>query len=135
MPMHFLHLFPKTNIMNFNVIGNVQEQAIVCKLNYHMSGVRQCIEHMYGALFNLFHLLKTPHQIKLFNAGLTAYCPGVISFYILYCYICLNSSACKAIFETTPQTLEQNILFDEELQVYVPNHNQVYDYHILNLIL
>jgi hypothetical protein len=67
-----------------------------------MSGVRQSIEHMYGALFNIFHLLKMPRQIKLFNDGQTAYRLGVICFFILNFYICLNGSVCNAMFDTTP---------------------------------
>ena len=97
-----------------------------------MSGARQSIEHMYGALFNLFHLLKTPRQIKLFNDGQTAYRLGVICFFILNCYTCLNGSACNAMFDTTPPSLEQYLPLDEELQVYVPNDALLYDYYILN---
>ena len=76
-----LHIIHMTIITHFNVVGNMQEQAIICKLNFRMSSVRQSIVHMYGALFNLFNLIKTPCQIKLFNDGQTAYCLGVIWFY------------------------------------------------------
>jgi hypothetical protein len=42
----FLNIIHTTIIMRFNVMGNVDEQAIIRKLNYRMSGVRQSIEHM-----------------------------------------------------------------------------------------
>jgi hypothetical protein len=93
----FLNIIHTTIIMHFNVMGKVDEQAIIHKLNYRMSGVRQSIEHMYGALFNLFHLLKTPCQIKLFNDGQTAYRLGVICFLIINCYTCMNGSACNSM--------------------------------------
>jgi hypothetical protein len=128
----FLHIIHTTIITRVNIVGNMQKQAIICKLNSHMSGGRQCIEHMYGELFNLFHLLKTLHQMKLFSSGQTAYCLRVISLFILNCYTCLNGSACNSMFETTPPTLEQYIPLDEELQLYVPNDNLIYDYYILN---
>jgi len=128
----FARIIHTTIITRFNVVGNVAEQAIICKLNFRMSGVRQSIEHMYGALFNLFHLLKTPRQIKLFNDDQTAYRLGVICFFILNCYTCLKGSACNAMFNTTPPSLEQHIPLDEELQVYVPNDALLYDYYILN---
>jgi hypothetical protein len=110
----------------------VDEQAIIRKLNYRMSGVRQSIEHMYGAMFNLFHLLKTPRQTKLFNDGQTAYRLGVVCFFILNCYTCMNGSACNSMFETTPPTLEQYLPLDEELQLYAPNDNLIYNFYILN---
>ncbi len=35
-------------------------------------------------------------------------------------------------FETTPPTMEQCIPLDEELQLYVPNDNLIYNNYILN---
>jgi hypothetical protein len=46
-----------------------------------MSGVRQSIEHLYGQLFNLFHLLKTPCQFNFYNNSQLAYHTGVVSFF------------------------------------------------------
>jgi hypothetical protein len=68
----------------------------------------------------------------LFNDGQTAYCLGVVCFFILNCYTCMNGSACNSMFETMPPTLEQYIPLDEELQLYVPNNNLIYNYYILN---
>jgi hypothetical protein len=83
---------------------------------------------MYGAMFNLFHLLKIPCQVKLFSDGQTACRLGVISFFILNGYTCLNGSACNAMFETTPPMFDQYLPLDEELQVYIQNNNIVYEY-------
>jgi hypothetical protein len=128
----FLNIIHTTIITRFNVVGNLDEQAIIRKLNYRMSGVRQSIEHMYGAMFNLFHLLKTPRQIKLFNDGQTTYRLGVVCFFILNCYTWMNGSTCNSMFETTPPTLEQYLPLDEELQLYIPNDNLIYNFYILN---
>jgi hypothetical protein len=100
-------------------------------MNYHMSGIRQSIEHMYGNFFNLFWLLKTPRQIQLHNDGQLSYRLGVISFFILNCYTCLNGSACNSMFGTTPPTLQEYIPLEEELQQYISNNDIVYDFYIL----
>jgi hypothetical protein len=49
-----------TIIACYNLVGTIEEIEFLCRLNYRMSGVWQSIEHMYGSLFNLFWLLKTP---------------------------------------------------------------------------
>jgi len=49
-------------------------------------------DHMYGALFNLFHLLKMPRQFRLFHDAETAYRTGVVCFFLLNCYTCFNGS-------------------------------------------
>jgi hypothetical protein len=61
-----------------------------------------------------------------------AYRLGFICFFILNCCTCWNGSACNAMFDTTPPSLEQYLPLDEELQVYVPNDALLYDYYILN---
>jgi hypothetical protein len=66
-----------TIITCYDLVGTVEEQQMLCQLNFRMSTV----EHMYGQLFNLFHLLKTPHQLKLYNNGQLAYRTGVVSFF------------------------------------------------------
>jgi hypothetical protein len=70
-----------TIITHYDLVGTAEEQQMLCRLNFRMSGARQSIEHMYGQLFNLFHLLKTPHQFKLYNDGQLAYHTGAVSFF------------------------------------------------------
>jgi len=70
-----------TIITRYDLVGTAEEQQMLRRLNFRMSGVRQSIEHMYGQLFNLFHLLKTPRQFKLYNNGQLAHRTGVISFF------------------------------------------------------
>jgi hypothetical protein len=117
-----------TIVVRFNIVGDAAEQEFLRRLNYRMSGVRQGVEHMYGALFNL----KTTRHIKLFRYGETAYRLGVISFFILNCYTCLNGSTCNSMFDTTPPTLEEYLPVDEELQLYVANDQAEYEYYILD---
>jgi hypothetical protein len=69
-----------TIIAKHLLVGNKEEWHFIKRLNYHMSGVRQSIEHMYGALFNLFRLLKMSRQFWLYHSGETAYQTGVIFF-------------------------------------------------------
>jgi len=42
------------------LVGNREQRRYIKRLNFWMSGVWHSVEHMYGALFNLFHLLKMP---------------------------------------------------------------------------
>ena len=120
-----------TIIARYNLVGTPEEIDFLGKLNYRMSGIRQSIEHMYGILFNLFRLLKTPRQIQLYNDGQLSYRLGVISFFILNCYTCLNGSACNSMFNTTPPNLQDYLPLDEVLEEYVPNNDIVYNFYIL----
>ena len=70
-----------TIISRYELIGNDEENELLRKMNYQMSGIRQSIEHMHGQLFNLFRLLKTPRQFKLYNDGDFAYHVGVVCFF------------------------------------------------------
>jgi hypothetical protein len=80
-------------IAQYDLIGHQQEMEFLRRLNFRMSGIRQSIEHMYGQLFNLFMLLKTPCQFKLYNYGQLAY---------HNCYTTLNGSPCNSMFSTEP---------------------------------
>jgi hypothetical protein len=119
-----------TIIARFDLIGNQQEMDFLRRLNFRMPGVRQSIEHMYGQLFNLFRLLKTPRQFKLFNDGQIAYHVGVICFFIINCYTCLNGSPCNSMFSTEPPSLQDYLPLDEPIHHYVPNDAIVYNYYI-----
>jgi len=121
-----------TIIARFDHIGNQQEMDFLRRLNFWMLGVRQSNEHMYGQLFNLFRLLKTPRQFKLFNDGQIAYRVGVICFFILNCYTCLNGSPCNSMFSTEPPSLQDYLPLDEPIHHYVPNDAIVYNYYVLD---
>jgi hypothetical protein len=53
-----------TIISCYELIGDNKEVELLSKINFRMSAICQSIEHMYGQLFNLFHLLKTLRQFK-----------------------------------------------------------------------
>jgi hypothetical protein len=128
----FQHLNHATIIARYDLIGTIEEIEFLRRLNFRMSGIRQSIEHMYGQLFNLFRLLKTPHQFKLFNDGQLAYHVGVISFFILNCYTCLNGSPCNSMFNTEPPSLQDYLPLDEQLHHYVPNDDIIYNFYNLD---
>ncbi len=75
-------IFQKINhttiISRYKLVGTQEEIEFLRRLKFRMSGIGQSIEHMYGQLFNLFRLLKTPRQFKLYNGGQLAYRVGVI---------------------------------------------------------
>ncbi len=56
----FQHINHATIITRYDLIGTREEIDFHQRLNFRMSGIHQSIEHMYGQLFNLFQLLKTP---------------------------------------------------------------------------
>jgi hypothetical protein len=120
-----------TIIAKHPLVGTIEEQQVIKRLNFRMSGVRQSIEHMYGALFNLFHLLKMPRQFRLLYDAETAYRTGVVCFFLLNCYTCFNGSACNSMFETFPPTIEEYLPLDEQLLPYNPGDNN-YDFYVLN---
>ena len=72
-----------TIVARYDLVGTDEEIELYRKLNYRMSGVRQSIEHMYGQLFNLFRLLKTPRQHQIFRGGDSAYRLGIVCFLLL----------------------------------------------------
>ena len=72
-----------TIISRYELIGNDDEIELLNKINFRMSCIRQLIEHMYGQLFNLFHLLKTPRQFKLYNDGDFTYRVGIVCFFFI----------------------------------------------------
>ena len=118
-----------TIIARYDHIGTREEMEFLQRLNFRMSGIRQSIEHMYGQLFNLFRLLKTPRQFKLYNDGQLAYRVGVICFFILTCYTCLNGSPCNSMFNMEAPSLQQYLPLHEPLQHYIPNDDIVYNFY------
>jgi hypothetical protein len=79
----FMSLNYATILAKYNLMGNVEVDNLIRKLNRRISGVRQAIELMYGQLFNPFSLLQAKWQIKIFRDATLAYRLGVISFFIL----------------------------------------------------
>ena len=118
-----------TIVAKHPLVGNREQRRYIKRLNFRMSGVRQSIEHMYGALFNLFHLLKMPRQFRLFHDAETAYRTGVVCFFLLNCYTCFNGSACNSMFEMFPPTIEEYLPLDEQLLPCLPGDNN-YDFYI-----
>jgi hypothetical protein len=128
----FQNINHTTIISRYELVGTVEEMEFLRRLNFRMSGIRQSIEHMYGQLFNLFRLLKTPRQFKIYNDGQLAYRVEVISFFILNCYTCLNGSPCNSMFNTVAPSLQEYLPLHEPLQHYIPNDDVTYNFYILD---
>jgi hypothetical protein len=101
----FLNINHSTIICQYDLVGPLEQQRLIRRLNFHMSGIRQSIEHMYGQLFNLFQLLQTKRQFKILRDGDLAYHLGVVCFFMLNCYTCFNGSPCNSMFNSMPPTL------------------------------
>jgi hypothetical protein len=116
---------------NLNLFAQ-QEQDFIRRLNFHLSGVRQSIEHMYGQLFNFFRLLKQPCQFVLLHDAELAYRTAVSCFFILNCYTCFNGSPCNSMFSKFPPTLQEYLPLEEEIIQYRRNDNIIYDFYQFN---
>jgi hypothetical protein len=101
---------------------------LIRKLNHRMSGVQQSIELMYGQLFNLFHLLQAKWKIKILWNATLAYRLGVICFFILNCYTCLNGSPCNSMFNSFAPDIQDYLPLDEELVPYVDDDAAIYKF-------
>jgi hypothetical protein len=128
----FMNLNYATILAKYDLVGNVEVDNLIRKLNHRMSGVRQAIELMYGQLFNLFHLLQAKWQIKIFHDVTLAYHLGVISFFILNCYTCLNGSPCNSMFNSFAPTIQDYLPLEENLVPYVNNDALLYNFYILD---
>ena len=73
-----------------------------------------------------------PRQFKLYHEGQLAYRVGVICFFILNCYTCLNGSPCNSMFNTEPPMLEEYLPLLEPLQHYIQNDDIEYNFYILD---
>jgi hypothetical protein len=132
----FMHLNYATILAKYDLVGNAETDFLICKLNRRMLGIRQSIELMYGQLFNLFHLLQTKWQIKILRDATLAYRLGVISFFILNCYTCLNGSPCNSMFDSFAPTIQEYIPLDEDIVHYVDNDAIIYNfYQIVKLFI
>ncbi len=114
------------------MVDTEEQKKLIRKLNFRMSGIRQSIEHMYGLLFNLFHLLQMKRQFKILHDRKLSYRLGLVCFFLLNCYTCLNGSACNSMFNTFPPTLEQYLPVDEELEKYSDNDDFVYNFYVID---
>ena len=63
----FMHLNHATILAKYDLVGNAEADVLIKKLNQRMSGIRQSIEHMYGAFFNLFRWFEVKRQFKIFQ--------------------------------------------------------------------
>jgi hypothetical protein len=128
----FMHLNYATILAKYDLVGNAEVDHLIRKLNRRMSGIRKSIELMYGQLFNLFRLLQTKWQIKIFRDATLAYRLGVISFFILNCYTCLNGSPCNSMFNSFAPSIQEYLPLDEELVHYDENDAIIYNFYLID---
>ncbi len=128
----FMNLNHATILAKYDLVGNAEADYLIKKLNYRMSGIRQSIEHMYGAFFNLFRLFEVKRQFKIFRDATSAYRLGVIGFFILNCYTCFNGSACNSMFDSFCPTIQEYLPLDEELVPYIDADNAIYNFYVLD---
>ncbi len=125
----FLNVNHSTIICRYDSVSPLEEQRLMRRLNFCMSGIRQSIEHMYGQMFNLFQLLQTKRQFKILRDGDLAYRLGVVFFFMLNCYTCFNGSPCNSMFNSMPPTLQNFLPLDEELNLFIESDNYIYDFY------
>ncbi len=70
----FMNLNYATILAKYDLVGNKEADYFIRRLNFQMPGIRQSIEHMYGAFFNLFRLFEVKWHFKIFCGATTAYC-------------------------------------------------------------
>ena len=100
-----------TILAKYDYVDNDEVDYLIKRLNHHMSGIRQLIEMMYGAFFNLFSLFASKRDFKFFRGATSAYRLGVIGFFILKCYTGLNGSVCNSIFDSFAPTIQEYLPF------------------------
>ena len=128
----FMNLNYSTILAKYDLVGNDDADYLIRKLNFRMSGIRQSIEHMYGAFFNLFRLFEVKRHFKIFHDATSAYHLGVIGFFILNCYTCFNGSACNSMFDSLSPTIQEYLPLDEELIPYEDDDIAIYNFYVLN---
>jgi hypothetical protein len=128
----FMNLYHVTILAKYDIVGNAEADYLIKKLNYRMSGKRQSIEHIYGALFNFFHLFEVKRQFKIFHVATSDYHLGVIGLFTLNCYTCFNGSACNSMFDSLCPTIQEYLPLDEELVPYIDADNAIYNFYVLD---
>ena len=95
-----------------------------------MNSLRQAIELGFGLLFHLFKILENKHAFRLLRDGRKAYRLGVVCFFLMNTYTCLNGNVVSSsFFDTQPPTLAEYIPLDEVLDEYNIDEPQlVFDY-------
>ena len=83
-----------------------------------LASIRQPVELQYGLFFNVFRLFRNRNAFKLFNNAKHAYRLGVVGFFLLNCYTCLNGSVVNSFYNSRAPTLEEYIPLDEILELY-----------------
>ncbi len=128
----FLNVNHSTIICRYDLVGTPEENMLIPRLNFHMSGIRQAIEHMYGQMFNPFQLLQTKPQLKILRDGDLAYHLGRFCFFMLDCYPCFNGSPCNSMFNSMPPSLQEYLPLDEELVLFIENNKFIYDFYVID---
>jgi hypothetical protein len=88
-------------------------------LNLKLASQRQCIEHMFGDHRNRFKLFSVPQYLRLFNQGVKVRREGLVSFFMLNCYYCLDGTRLRYYGHAAP-TLEEYLTLEEHLLLLLP---------------
>lgn len=79
-----------------------------------MASICQSIEHIFGIMFNIFHVFDYPERFRLLRDGADVFKLFFNSFFIWNCYQCLYHSS--STFSMVPPTLEDYLPLDEVLE-------------------
>jgi hypothetical protein len=79
-----------------------------------------------------FLYLNQNDTSKFFCDETSAYRLGVIGFFILNCYTCLNGLACNSIFDSFAPTIQEYLPLDEDLVPYVEQDDLAYNFYDLD---
>jgi hypothetical protein len=83
-------------------------------LNRKFASERQCIEHMFSDHRARFKLFSLSHYFHLFDCGVKVQKQCLLSFFMLYCYYCLDGTRSGYFGHATPM-LEEYLPLDEQL--------------------
>jgi len=89
--------------------------------NKRMASCRMCIEHNYGALFNLFRIMNREQNHQMFYNGESVYRLGIVCFLLLNCYTCFNGSTTSTLFDDFPApSIAEYLPVDVDFEPYHP---------------